>query len=92
MVSSVITPLRVVWWDTDSVRWMLAETVIDLVFLVDMVISFYSAYYNGTEALVSERREIALGYLKTWFIIDVVSIFPVSVIARITRSHWPSVN
>ncbi len=92
VISSVTTPLGVVWWDTGSTGWMVAESTIDLVFLADIVVSFCSAYYNGKEELVSDRRRIAVGYLKTWFVIDVVSIFPVSVIARIAESQWPGVN
>ncbi len=92
IVSSVLTPLRVAWWDTDSTGWVVAETAIDVVFLVDMVLSFFSAYYNGKEELVSGRREIAMGYLKTWFAIDVVSIFPVSVIARMSQSQMSGLN
>lgn len=43
----------------DSKEWMLLEAFIDTVFLVDIVFSFFSAYYNKIEALVSSRREIA---------------------------------
>lgn len=79
-----MTPLRVAFFDTDDVEWQIMETFIDLVFLLDIVFSFFSAYYNKMEALISDRREIACGYLKSWFVIDVVSIFPLALIANST--------
>lgn len=57
-VASVATPLQMAFMD-DSKEWMLLEAFIDTVFLVDIVFSFFSAYYNKIEALVSSRREIA---------------------------------
>lgn len=66
--------------DNDSVVWILLEGMIDLVFLTDMIFSFFSAYYNKIEALVSNHREIACGYIKSWFIIDLISIFPIQLL------------
>lgn len=79
-----MTPLRVAFYDTDEVEWQVIETFIDAVFFFDIVFSFFSAYYNKMEALISDRREIAYGYLKSWFFIDLVSIFPLALIANST--------
>ena len=42
-----------------------------------MVMCFLSAYYNKMEEVVDSRRKIVLGYLKSWFIIDFISILPI---------------
>ena len=34
------------------------------------------------ETLVSSKKAIALNYLKTWFVIDIVTIFPLTLIAN----------
>ena len=37
--------------------------------------SFFSAYENELGIIVFERKAIALNYLKTWFIFDLLSWF-----------------
>ena len=72
------------FFDTGDIQWELVEIFIDIVFFTDIVFSFFSAYYNKIEALVSSRREIACGYLKTWFFIDIIAIFPLHFVANTT--------
>lgn len=55
----------------------MAETIIDCIFLVDMLLSFCSAYYNEVEEVIDSRRLIVCGYLKSWFFIDLISILPI---------------
>ena len=46
------------------------------VFFFDMVINFNLAYYDERSKLVYGRREIARNYMKFWFWIDLVGVFP----------------
>lgn len=64
------------FFNTEDIQWVSVEIFIDLVFLADIIFSFFSAYYNKIEALVSNKREISCGYLKSWFFIDIIAIFP----------------
>lgn len=57
-------------------EWTIIEWAIDIVFFFDMIFSFFSAYYNKQEGVVSNRKIIALGYLRSWFIFDLIGIFP----------------
>jgi hypothetical protein len=41
-----------------------------------MVLSFFSAYYDGEVAVIDDRRKIAKDYLFSWWLIDTVSVFP----------------
>lgn len=79
-----MTPVRVAFYDTDELEWKIIETSIDAVFFFDIVFSFFSAYYNKMEALISDWREIAWGYFKSWFLIDLVSIFPLALFTNST--------
>jgi hypothetical protein len=47
-----------------------------IVFGIDVLISFFSAYYDDDNILVTNNKYIAMQYLKGWFIIDVVSLIP----------------
>ena len=55
--------------------------VFDLAFLVFMVIKFYVAYYNANGILVKDRRKIARRYVRTYFLVDVSSVFPLDLLA-----------
>ena len=83
-MSSIYTPLQMCFFDTGEIHWELIDVFIDIVFFADIMFSFFSAYYNKIEALVSNRRQIACEYLKTWFLIDIIAIFPLHLIANTT--------
>lgn len=56
---------------------MAVEALIDLIFFIDIFFSFITVYYTDMEEVVDNRRQIACGYLKCWFFIDLVSILPI---------------
>lgn len=54
----------------------MAESTVDVFFFVDVVINFYTTYVNKKGEIVRDLRKIRIHYLKTWFILDMVSCFP----------------
>lgn len=44
--TSLVTPYQIAFFQTESQGWLIVESVIDCVFFIDLVFSFYSAYYN----------------------------------------------
>ncbi len=84
MISSVVTPLRASFYDEDDILWLVIECGTDLVFAADIFLTFFSAYYNGIEELVSSRRDIACSYVRSWFWLDVVSVIPLSLFLKST--------
>jgi len=50
--------------------------LIDLCFLVDIFVIFFSAYHDEEVGIVDSRSEINKNYLKGWFMIDVLTIIP----------------
>jgi hypothetical protein len=62
---------------TDDLKYF--ELVIDLWFLLEIVLNFFTGFYiKGV--VVLEKREIAKNYLKSWFAIDLISSFPYSIL------------
>ena len=49
-------------------------------FLIDIFINFGSAYENEQYIIVDNRKEIACSYIKSWFCIDILAIFPFELI------------
>ncbi len=84
-----MTPLNAAFFDSENptgstldLVWFISEWFIDLVFLLDIILSFFSAYYNKVEVLVADRRSIVLGYLKSWFFLDLIAVLPIQLVAH----------
>ena len=50
-------------------------TVIDVIFLLDLLFTFITGYHAGNE-LVIDRKRISIRYLKTYFVFDAISTLP----------------
>ncbi|XP_065870572.1 potassium channel AKT2/3 [Euphorbia lathyris] len=62
---------------TPNLRLYIADSVVDLFFGVDIVLTFFVAYIDSrTHLLVRTRKKIATRYLSSWFIMDVASTIP----------------
>jgi hypothetical protein len=48
----------------------------DMCFLLDIVLTFLSTYNDQENVEVTDLKQIAINYLKSWFFIDCFSIFP----------------
>jgi hypothetical protein len=44
--------------DGTPVEWLIIEGLIDVFFLVDVIINFFTSYYNNEFALIDDRRVI----------------------------------
>ena len=49
-------------------------------FAIDLVFCFNQAYRDDNFVMIDDRALIAKGYLKSWFIIDLLSILPFDII------------
>lgn len=78
----LVTPVRTAFVDQDNLRWAIINYTIDLMFLIDIVFSFNTAFFDEDFQIVHDRKIIACIYIKSWFFIDVVSIFPFDLILR----------
>ena len=59
--------------------WFIANRVVDVIFICDMLITFQTAIQDGT-LLITDRKIVAIHYIKTWFLIDLLSSVPFDVI------------
>jgi hypothetical protein len=55
---------------------MIINFTVDILFLVDVVVSFNTAYFDDNSILVDDRLQIALNYMKSWFVLDVGTSVP----------------
>jgi hypothetical protein len=59
---------------TDDFTFYL-ETIIDSLFILDVIINFNTGFYD-VSTLITDRKAIAIDYLKFWFWIDLISSIP----------------
>ncbi len=84
----MFTPLRASFCDEEDTVWMIIECGIDIVFSLDMVLTFFSAYYNNIEQLINDPRQIACSYLRSWFALDLISVLPLDLLFRSSASQF----
>ena len=71
----VVLPVRVSFaGDNDTVNAF--DIIIDVLFLLDIIVSFFSAYRLPDGTQVKSFYLISLNYVKSWFFIDVIATFP----------------
>ena len=78
LYSAIITPYEIAFSDNSKVSWF--EVLIDILLGIDIVLTFFSAYTDDEENLVKNHKKIIKKYLKSWFIVDIISVLPVSYI------------
>lgn len=58
----------------------LIEYIINFLFVVDLVLMFFSAYYDDNGVIVYSYKTIAMSYLKGFLLIDLVTCFPFNLV------------
>jgi hypothetical protein len=83
LLTCILTPLQVAFSSEEEDRAALdiVNNTIDLLFFIDILVIFFSAYYDDEQfRMVEDYSEIAINYLTGWFLIDTVSILPFDLI------------
>ena len=82
LVVSIVVPYRLAFYPDQSSTWTAIYLAMDFCFLLDIIVTFFTSVpdeHNCTE--IVDRKKIAYIYLKGWFWIDSLSIFPFDLIA-----------
>jgi len=74
---AITLPYRIAFAEKDSTVWQVINYVIDVSFAVDMVLTFFTTIPDTENNLIiTNKKTIALAYIKSWFFIDLISIIP----------------
>lgn len=69
-------PLRLAFWVEDpSILLYVLDKLIDVMLCIDVFLNFFTPIYKNFD-IVTNLKEIAKDYLKTWFLLDFLSVFP----------------
>ena len=95
IITCIMTPLNIAFnEDNIDETSKVLDNIIDLLFCMDIIVIFNSAFYNEDSEIIDDRKEIAKWYLTGWFTIDLLAVIPFDSIinasgynqlARVTR-------
>nr|XP_057912871.1 potassium voltage-gated channel subfamily H member 5-like [Doryrhamphus excisus] len=60
--------------------WLVLDSIVDVIFLVDIVLNFHTTFVGPAGEVISDARLIRMNYVKTWFVIDLLSCLPYDII------------
>ncbi|XP_007256719.3 potassium voltage-gated channel subfamily H member 5a [Astyanax mexicanus] len=64
----------------NNLAWLVVDSVVDVIFLVDIVLNFHTTFVGPGGEVISDPKLIRMNYLKTWFVIDLLSCLPYDII------------
>uniref|UniRef100_A0AAY4B6I8 Potassium voltage-gated channel subfamily H member 5 n=1 Tax=Denticeps clupeoides TaxID=299321 RepID=A0AAY4B6I8_9TELE len=64
----------------NNVTWLVLDSVVDVIFLVDIVLNFHTTFVGPGGEVISDPKLIRMNYLRTWFVIDLLSCLPYDII------------
>lgn len=70
-------PYQVAFHERTTKTWRILSFIVDFSFLLDIILTFLTAVPDyEKKSLIVDKKVIAKKYLKSWFIVDVISIMP----------------
>lgn len=75
LYTALVAPFRVGFGVEATGALVYVEAAMDIMFMLDVLLNFVSAYEADNEVVVDHRR-IAAHYLRTWFLLDLVASIP----------------
>jgi hypothetical protein len=86
----------IVCFKFDSLPMTVADTAVDVMFLIDIVLNFHTSFVGDDGAIVFDLRQIRRTYFRSWFFVDLVTSLPYGVIGmmitggagRVSHEHF----
>ena len=82
------TPYRVAYIELETDGWNMVNICIDILFGIDILVIFNTAFYDEDFKIVSDRKSIAKKYIRSWFFIDLLAILPFDIIFKASTSDF----
>ena len=68
-----LMPYRISFIEEYDENWAMFENIMNVIFGIDILVNFLTAYTDKDDNLVTSKKKIAVMYLKGWFLIDTVA-------------------
>ena len=79
--TAVMVPYNVAFQNKtmDDVPLLVVDSIVDVVFFIDIILNFHTTFVGPSGEVVSDPKIIRMNYLKSWFVIDLLSCLPYDV-------------
>lgn len=79
--TAIMVPYNVAFKNktSEDVSLLVLDSIVDVIFFIDIVLNFHTTFVGPSGEVVSDPRIIRMNYLKSWFIIDLLSCLPYDV-------------
>lgn len=81
--TSLIMPFKISFIDDNITSWMIVDTMVDFLFITDIIINLNLPYFDQNNNLIAKRSVIFMSYLKSWLIIDITSSIPMDLLESV---------
>ncbi|KAL3668734.1 hypothetical protein V7S43_006029 [Phytophthora oleae] len=75
-LTAITVPFRIAFDVQDNLLFYASDRISDVLFVIDVALSFCTTYVDDTGVEIVDRFEIRRHYLKTAFFVDIVSTIP----------------
>lgn len=78
LYSAIVVPIEVGFPDIElGPKWKALSAFAAVVFFMDVIQNFFVGYYeNDDEAMITDRKAIAMRYVNSWFLLDMMAVMP----------------
>ena len=83
-INVILLPVTIAFFD-DSINsaWITFSVCLDILFIVDVVLNFWTGIITKENIVYLEFNIIRPAYLKSWFLVDVLAVLPFDYVALI---------
>jgi hypothetical protein len=80
MYTATVTTYRIAFIDDESDDWFAVDNVVNGLFILDVIINCFLAYYDSQMNLITDHKAILSHYSQTWLVVDLIGCMPVQYI------------
>ena len=86
--TAIVLPIRLAFLDENKIGGFMEafDFFTDTVFIIDIFLNFFFVEEDVNGEMIMDQKRIAVTYMKSWFIIDLIASFPISFIMHFTKN------
>ncbi|GFY39251.1 potassium voltage-gated channel protein eag [Trichonephila inaurata madagascariensis] len=79
--TAIMVPYNVAFKNktSEDVSLLVLDSIVDVIFFIDIVLNFHTTFVGPGGEVVSDPKIIRMNYMRSWFIIDLLSCLPYDV-------------
>lgn len=77
---------------SEDVSLLVVDSIVDVIFFIDIVLNFHTTFVGPGGEVVSDPKVIRMNYLRSWFVIDLLSCLPYDVFNAFDHDEDVSIN